>query len=79
MQESNSQKRGPDATAKVVRCPYCIEAGAFKPMNVDDDGDRHSCGRCGHLVLLTNPQFECACAKCVHLRGPAFHMPHSIQ
>lgn len=79
MTEPSFRKTGRDTTTKIVRCPYCIEGGAFKPMSADDGGDRHSCPRCGHLVLLTNPQFECACAKCVHLRGPAFHTPHSIQ
>lgn len=68
MAQPNSRKSGLDTRAKVVRCPYCIEAGAFKPMSADDEADRHRCPRCGHLVLLTNPQFECACAKCLHLR-----------
>lgn len=79
MAEPNSQDRRLSGRTKLVRCPYCTEAGAFKTMAPAEDGDRHCCARCGHTALVTNPQFECACAKCRHLRGPAFRAPHSIQ
>jgi hypothetical protein len=27
---------------KIIRCPYCIEAGGFRPMTVQSKGDRLS-------------------------------------
>jgi hypothetical protein len=51
-----------------VRCPYCVEAGEFKAMAEVDSAEGHICACCGHMVLLSSPGFECACAKCVGLR-----------
>jgi hypothetical protein len=32
-------------------------------------GDWYMCARCGHLTLLTDPLFECTCAKCIELKN----------
>jgi len=52
----------------VTRCPYCVEAGGFKAMANVHSGDGHICARCGHMVLPSDPLFECSCAKCIGLR-----------
>ena len=54
--------------SRIMRCPYCVEAGEFKEMTAGDGADSHMCARCGHLAMATNPAFECTCAKCVSFR-----------
>jgi len=56
------------AGSNVVRCPYCVESGNFKPMMVPETGDGHVCSHCGHVVLPSNPMYECTCTKCVKLK-----------
>lgn len=51
-----------------IRCPYCVEGNSFKAMIVQGSGeDWYMCVRCGHLIMPTNPSFECTCAGCVRL------------
>jgi hypothetical protein len=52
----------------VIRCPYCVEAGNFKAMIGAQTGEGHICGGCGHMVLASNPQFECVCDKCARFK-----------
>src|SRR3954452_14656723 len=53
-----------------IRCPYCVEGESFKAMVAQgNSGDWHMCVRCGHLILPTNPSFECTCANCVTLKS----------
>jgi hypothetical protein len=56
---------------KIIRCPYCVETGGFRPMTVESKGDWLICEICGHLVFPSNPLFECTCSKCVALRSDA--------
>ena len=51
----------------VVRCPYCVEAGNFRMM-IPESGDGYLCNQCGHMVLPSNPLFECACKKCARFQ-----------
>lgn len=46
-----------------VRCPYCVEGNEFKPMVSHLDG-RYICGKCGHVVRLSDTDFQCTCPKC---------------
>jgi len=52
---------------RVRRCPYCVDDGEFKVMSANDYGDWLICARCGHLVVVEDPEFECTCAKCAEL------------
>jgi hypothetical protein len=67
---SNHGRHGEPGSAKVVRCPYCVEGSGFRTMTSEGStgGDWLICERCGHLSLLTNPQFERTCVKCVRVR-----------
>jgi hypothetical protein len=47
-----------------IRCPYCVENGAFKPMTSQASGDWWICQQCGHLSLPSKRLFECTCSKC---------------
>src|SRR5579864_8429055 len=47
-----------------IRCPYCIENGAFKPMTKRGFGEWWVCEKCGHLSLPSKRLFECTCRKC---------------
>jgi hypothetical protein len=65
----NPRKEQGSDNSHMVRCPYCVEDGNFKAMSRNDRGDSFACQRCGHLTLITNPDFECTCAKCIGLRN----------
>jgi hypothetical protein len=52
----------------VIRCPYCVEGGNFKAMSSPVNRERHLCSGCGHVVLPSNPLFECDCVKCAEFK-----------
>lgn len=52
----------------VIRCPYCVEDGNFKLMAIPESGGGHTCNGCGHVVLPSNPLFECTCTRCARFR-----------
>jgi len=52
-----------------VRCPFCVEENAFKPMTSDADG-RFACDRCGHVTRPEDSTFVCSCPKCRELNRP---------
>lgn len=56
------------AMRNIIRCPYCVEAGNFKAMIAPESGEGYICSRCGHVVLPSNPQFECVCNKCARFK-----------
>ena len=56
------------AGRNIIRCPYCVEAGNFKAMISAESGEGHICTSCGHVVLSSNPQFECICHKCARFK-----------
>jgi hypothetical protein len=33
-----------------------------------ESGEGHICTSCGHVVLSSNPQFECICHKCARFK-----------
>jgi hypothetical protein len=68
LNDRKQAQRSPFTEAKITRCPYCVESGAFKEMSASDGGNWHLCARCGHLAVATDPAFECNCTKCVRLR-----------
>jgi hypothetical protein len=49
---------------EAMRCRYCVEEHSFLQMNPEPDG-RLVCGRCGHVEQPSDPDFPCACRKCV--------------
>ena len=52
--------------AQVLRCPFCVADGQFKPMTAQA-GDLYLCDGCGHLAQPSNPSFDCTCGKCMGL------------
>lgn len=53
--------------SRVIRCPYCVEQGNFKPMLAQSNGEWYICSNCGHLALPSSPLFQCTCSRCVTL------------
>lgn len=50
--------------ADVMRCPYCVQDGTFRPMKTRSEGHSFRCEVCGHTVMQCKPDFECQCDKC---------------
>lgn len=50
-----------------VRCPYCVQDGAFRLMAPQIEGDWFFCNGCGHLALPSAPLYRCTCGKCASL------------
>jgi hypothetical protein len=48
----------------IVRCPYCVEGNNFKAMMGSADGQRFMCGRCSHVTVPANPDYQCTCLNC---------------
>jgi len=56
-------------TEQMVRCPYCFFFDQFRPMV-----ERPSwfvCEQCGHVLLRGDPDFKCACDRCMQLKRAA--------
>jgi len=68
MADSYLPRANKHAGGSVVRCPYCVEDGNFKAMSVPESGDGHVCNYCGHVVLPSNPMYQCTCVKCIKLK-----------
>ena len=51
----------------VVRCPYCVSGGEFRPMIALADG-AFVCGMCSHMAIPDDESFKCHCSKCVEMR-----------
>ncbi|MGA2646203.1 MAG: PilZ domain-containing protein [Candidatus Sulfotelmatobacter sp.] len=51
---------------KEVRCPYCVGAYTFFPMQVLSNG-RLICEKCGHIVFPDDTAFRCPCTKCIEI------------
>jgi hypothetical protein len=49
---------------EAMRCRYCVEEHSFLEMNPEPDG-RFVCRRCGHVEQPSDPDFPCACRKCI--------------
>jgi len=66
-----------------IRCPYCVENGAFKPMTSQGSGEWFVCQKCGHLSLPSKRRFECTCSKCIgaptHFRNRTFRQNVKIR
>ena len=56
-------------TEQVVRCPYCLLADEFRPM-LQRPG-WFICEQCGHALLPGDPDFKCACGRCMELNRAA--------
>jgi hypothetical protein len=55
---------------QVVRCPYCVVGGVFRPMLVLPEG-WFLCKKCGHTTVPGKPEFKCFCQKCGELHRAA--------
>jgi hypothetical protein len=52
--------------SKVVRCPFCVTKGEFRPMV--ESSEAFICTGCGHSAVPDNREFRCACRKCTELK-----------
>jgi len=48
---------------EIVRCPYCVEGGCFRPMLRRSTG-WFLCLGCGHMTLPSDPYAKCSCHRC---------------
>lgn len=48
---------------EIVRCPYCVQGGCFRPMLQPSKG-WFLCLGCGHTTIPADPQAKCLCARC---------------
>ena len=48
---------------EIVRCPYCVEGGCFRPMLQPSKG-WFFCLGCGHTTRPADPHAKCSCARC---------------
>lgn len=48
---------------RILRCPYCMVGGEFRPMVARIEG-WFQCESCGHNAMPLDPGFQCACARC---------------
>jgi hypothetical protein len=48
---------------EIVRCPYCVEGGEFRPM-LQRSAQRYLCSACGHMSMPFDPRAKCSCNKC---------------
>jgi hypothetical protein len=50
----------------IVRCPYCVEGGEFRPM-IQRSGEWFVCLNCSHTARLEDPYAKCPCPKCLEM------------
>jgi hypothetical protein len=48
---------------EIVRCPYCVEGGEFRPM-LQRSTQRFLCPACGHMSIPADPRAKCSCNRC---------------
>jgi hypothetical protein len=58
--------------AGVIRCPYCVEANAFKPMLARAAG-WFLCPCCGHVSIPDQPLYACTCKNCLKRQPAKIH------
>ena len=49
--------------SEIVRCPYCVQGGCFRPMLLRPTG-WYLCLGCGHSTVPNDPYARCACERC---------------
>lgn len=47
----------------IIRCPYCVLGGEFRPMSPRTDGF-FVCGTCGHTAIPEHSYAKCLCPRC---------------
>lgn len=48
---------------EIVRCPYCVQDGDFRPM-FRRSNDSFVCAGCGHTSSPADPHLKCVCGRC---------------
>ena len=49
---------------EIVRCPYCVQSGSFRPMFQRSRGS-YLCLGCGHTANPEQPAAQCECSRCL--------------
>jgi predicted RNA-binding Zn-ribbon protein involved in translation (DUF1610 family) len=44
-----------------IICPYCVEQGTHRIMQVRADGEWFLCPGCGHVMMTNHPPYQCEC------------------
>ena len=55
---------------EIIRCPYCVQGGDFRPMSVRS-GKSFVCVGCGHLSFPEDPHLRCSCRRCLEMNRVA--------
>jgi hypothetical protein len=55
---------------EIVRCPYCVLGGEFRPM-VQQSEEWFVCLGCVHMATPGNPHRKCPCARCNEVKRMA--------
>jgi len=48
---------------EIMRCPYCVQGGEFRPMFRKTE-KRFVCISCGHTATAEQPYSKCSCLRC---------------
>ena len=55
---------------EMVRCPYCVMGGSFRPM-LQRSESSFVCLGCGHTTTPEDAQAKCSCARCYEMNQAA--------
>jgi hypothetical protein len=55
---------------EIVRCPYCVQGGCFRPM-LQRSEYSFVCLGCGHTTIPDDPQAKCSCVRCYEVNQAA--------
>ena len=55
---------------EIIRCPYCVQGGDFRPMCARS-GKSFVCVGCGHLSFPEDPHLRCLCQRCLEMNRVA--------
>ena len=55
---------------EIIRCPYCVQCGDFRPMSVWS-GKSFVCVGCGHVSYPEDPHRRCLCRRCLEMNRVA--------
>ena len=52
--------------SEIVRCPYCVQGGCFRPMFQQSRGS-YFCLGCGHTSKPEQHDARCECPRCLEV------------
>jgi hypothetical protein len=55
---------------EIVRCPYCVLGGSFRPM-LQRSEESFVCLGCGHTTIRNDAGAKCSCVRCYEMNQAA--------